>query len=147
MDEIANRLARVQERIAEGAKKSGRSTDDTCWLASRRRTQPRKCRPRGRWPTALWREPVRKRESKSRCCLRACAGISSGTSRKTRSAMPSSLRVFHGIDSLALTQDMERIAAEEGLNRAFSGSEFGRRSEQTRLCVRALRRIWNRSCR
>lgn len=61
------------------------------------------------------RAGCRKRGPKSRSYPRACAGISLGTYKKNkiRQALPL-FELFHGIDSLALAQDMERIAEEEG---------------------------------
>ena len=64
---------------------------------------------------------------------------------KIRHALPL-FELFHGVDSLALAQEMERIAAEEGehprvlleVNVAGEGSKFGFKTETLRAEIGSL---------
>ena len=59
---------------------------------------------------------------------------------KIRHALPL-FELFHSVDSLALAEDMQRIADEEGSSAARpAGGECGGRGEQARLCARKIAR-------
>lgn len=117
MDDIASRLARVQERIAEAADKSGRSPNDIELVAVSKTHAAEKVQAAVEAGQLLFGES-RVQEARGKIPLLPSRlrwhFIGHLQKNKIRHALPL-FELFHGIDSLALSQDMQRIAAEEGL--------------------------------
>ena len=98
MEEIAANLERVRQRIAAAAQKCGRAADQIELVAVSKTHPAERCRRFSR-PGRCFsaRAGCRKRGPRFRSCLRACAGISSGTCKRTKSVTPSrSLKCFTG---------------------------------------------------
>jgi pyridoxal phosphate enzyme (YggS family) len=116
MEDIAANLASVQEQIAAAAQKSGRSPNDIALLAVSKTHPAEKVQAAFEAGQTLFGES---RVQEARAKIPSLSSrlrwhfIGHLQKNKIRHALPL-FELFHGIDSLALAQDMERIAAEEG---------------------------------
>jgi pyridoxal phosphate enzyme (YggS family) len=118
MEEIADRLAQVRERISLAAKKSGRVADEIELVAVSKTHPAEKVQAAVDAGQVLFGES-RVQEARAKIPLLPSRlrwhFIGHLQKNKIRHALPL-FELFHGIDSLALAQDMERIAVEEGLH-------------------------------
>ena len=118
MEEIATNLARVQERIAEAAEKSGRSPDDIELVAVSKTHPAEKVQAAVEAGQVLFGES-RVQEARVKIPLLPSRlrwhFIGHLQKNKIRHALPL-FELFHGIDSLALAQDLQRIADEDGMS-------------------------------
>ncbi len=148
MDDIAANLARVQERIAEAAQKSGRAPDDIELVAVTKTHPAEKVQAAVEAGQTLFGES-RVQEARAKIPLLPSRlrwhFIGHLQKNKIRHALPL-FELFHGVDSLALAQDMERIAAEAGMrprvllevNMAGEASKHGFAPEALRRDLEAL---------
>ena len=117
MEEIATNLARVQEQIAAAAQKSGRLPDDIELVAVSKKHAAEKVQAAVEAGQTLFGES-RVQEARAKIPLLSSRlrwhFIGHLQKNKIRHALPL-FELFHGVDSLALAQDMERIAEEEGM--------------------------------
>lgn len=117
MAEIAARLERVQAAIAEAAKKSGRSPDDIELVAVSKTHPAEKVQAACEAGQILFGES-RVQEARAKIPLLPSRlrwhFIGHLQKNKIRHALPL-FEMFHGIDSLTLAQDMQRIAEEDGM--------------------------------
>ena len=117
MDEIASRLARVQEQVAAAAKKSGRAPNDIELVAVSKTHAAEKVQAATEAGQILFGES-RVQEARAKIPLLPSRlrwhFIGHLQKNKIRHALPL-FELFHGIDSLALAQDIQRIADEEGM--------------------------------
>ena len=117
MDEIASRLARVQEQIAAAAQTSGRSPDDIELVAVSKTHAAEKVQAAAEAGQMLFGES-RVQEARAKIPLLPSRlrwhFIGHLQKNKIRHALPL-FELFHGIDSLALAEDLQRIADEEGM--------------------------------
>ena len=117
MEEIAARLEQVQRAIAEAAKKSGRSPNDVELVAVSKTHPAEKVQEVAEAGQVLFGES-RVQEARAKIPLLPSRlrwhFIGHLQKNKIRHALPL-FEMFHGIDSLALAQDMQRIADEDGL--------------------------------
>ena len=135
MSLIAENLERVREQIANAAAKSGRTADDVELLAISKTHSAEKVREAVQAGQALFGES-RVQEARGKI-----PELSSNLrwhfvghlqKNKVRQALPL-FEMIHSVDSLALAQDINRVAEEEGLyprvllevNVAGEGSKFG----------------------
>ena len=135
MTSIAENLDRVQEQIASAAANSGRSADDVELVAITKTHPTEKVREAIEAGQTLFGES-RVQEARAKI-----PDLSSNIrwhfvghlqKNKVRQALPL-FEMIHSVDSLALAQDINRIAEEEGLyprvllevNVAGEGSKFG----------------------
>ena len=135
MTSIAENLDRVQEQIASAAATSGRSADDVELVAITKTHPTEKVREAIEAGQTLFGES-RVQEARAKI-----PDLSSNIrwhfvghlqKNKVRQALPL-FEMIHSVDSLALAQDINRIAEEEGLyprvllevNVAGEGSKFG----------------------
>jgi pyridoxal phosphate enzyme (YggS family) len=135
MAEVADNLAHVREQIARAAAKSGRPTDQIELLAIT------KTHPAGKVREAIEAGQTLFGESRVQEARAKIPELPSNIhwhfvghlqKNKIRHAMPL-FELIHGIDSLALAQEMNRIAEEQGMhprvllevNVAGEGSKFG----------------------
>ena len=135
MSSIAENLDRVREQIAARQRNRGGRLTTSSWLRSPRRIQPRKSARRSK--------PGKHSSVKAACRKRASRFLSWQSNirwhfvghlqkNKVRQALPL-FEMIHSVDSLALAQDINRIAEDEGLyprallevNVAGEGSKFG----------------------
>ena len=118
MEEIADRLAEVRDRIAQAAKKSGRAADQVELVAVSKTHPAEKVQAAIDAGQLLFGES-RVQEARAKIPLLPSRVrwhfIGHLQKNKIRHALPL-FELFHGIDSLALCQDIERIAAEEGMH-------------------------------
>jgi len=118
MEEIVTNLARVQERIAEAAEKSGRSPDDIELVAVSKTHPAEKVQAAAEAGQVLFGES-RVQEARVKIPLLPSRlrwhFIGHLQKNKIRHALPL-FELFHGIDSLALAQDLQRIADEDGMS-------------------------------
>jgi hypothetical protein len=148
MEEIATNLARVQERIAEAAEKSGRSPDDIELVAVSKTHPAEKVQAAAEAGQVLFGES-RVQEARVKIPLLPSRlrwhFIGHLQKNKIRHALPL-FELFHGIDSLALAQDLQRIADEDGMsprvllqvNLAGEASKHGFAPEALRRELEAL---------
>ena len=148
MEEIATNLARVQERIAEAAEKSGRSPDDIELVAVSKTHPAEKVQAAVEAGQVLFGES-RVQEARVKIPLLPSRlrwhFIGHLQKNKIRHALPL-FELFHGIDSLALAQDLQRIADEDGMsprvllqvNLAGEASKHGFAPEALRRELEAL---------
>jgi pyridoxal phosphate enzyme (YggS family) len=117
MEDVAANLARVQERIAEAAKKSGRAADQIELVAVSKTHPAEKVQAAFEAGQVLFGES-RVQEARAKIPLLPSRlrwhFIGHLQNNKIRHALPL-FELFHGIDSLALAQDMQRVADEEGI--------------------------------
>ncbi|MEO5753541.1 MAG: YggS family pyridoxal phosphate-dependent enzyme [Chthoniobacterales bacterium] len=117
MDSIAENLARVQERIAEAATRAGRSAEEIELVAISKTHAAEKVQAAAEAGQILFGES-RVQEARAKIPLLPLRlrwhFIGHLQKNKIRHALPL-FEFFHGVDSLALAEDMERIAGEAGL--------------------------------
>jgi pyridoxal phosphate enzyme (YggS family) len=135
MSSIAENLERVREQIASAAAKSGRSADDVELVAITKTHPAEKVREAIEAGQTLFGESrVQEARAKipelpSNVCWHFVGHMQKN---KIRHALPL-FEMFHGIDSLEVARDINRIAEEEGahptvllqVNIAGEGSKFG----------------------
>lgn len=118
MEEIATNLGRVQERIAQAAEKSGRSPDDIELVAVTKTHPAEKIQAAVDAGQILFGES-RVQEARAKIPLLPSRlrwhFIGHLQKNKIRHALPL-FELFHGIDSLVLAEDLDRIADEDGMN-------------------------------
>jgi pyridoxal phosphate enzyme (YggS family) len=148
MSSIAENLARVRERIAVAAQKAGRSVDEIELVAVSKTHDADRVREAAEAGQQLFGE------SKIQEARAKIPELSSNLrwhfighlqKNKIRHALPL-FELFHGIDSLDLARNMNRIADEVGshprilleVNVAGEGSKFGFRPDQARRDIESL---------
>jgi pyridoxal phosphate enzyme (YggS family) len=148
MSSIAENLERVREQIAKAAKKSGRSTDDVDLVAISKTHDAEKVREAIEAGQSLFGES---RVQEARIKIPELPSnirwhfVGHLQKNKIRHALPL-FELTHSVDSLALAQDMNRIAEDEGLhprvllevNVAGEGSKFGFNPEKLREEMESL---------
>jgi pyridoxal phosphate enzyme (YggS family) len=135
MFSIGENLERVREQIAQAAAKAGRAVDEIELVAITKTHLPEKVRDAIEAGQTLFGES-RVQEARAKIPeLPSNARwhfVGHLQKNKIRYALPL-FELFHGVDSLALAQEMNRIAADEGMhprvllevNVAGEGSKFG----------------------
>ena len=117
MEETAIRLAQVRERMADAARKSGRTAEQIELVAVSKTHAAEKVQEAIEAGQLLFGES-RVQEARAKIPLLPFRlrwhFIGHLQKNKIRHALPL-FELFHGIDSLALAQEMERIAEEEGI--------------------------------
>jgi pyridoxal phosphate enzyme (YggS family) len=135
VDSIAENLERVREQIAHAAAKAGRGIDDIGLVAITKTHPAEKVREAIEGGQTLFGES---RVQEARVKIPELPSnvrwhfVGHLQKNKIRHALPL-FELFHGVDSLALAQEMNRIAADEGthprvlleVNVAGEGSKFG----------------------
>lgn len=148
MSSIAENLERVRELIASAAAKSGRSADDIELVAITKTHPVEKVRNAIEAGQILFGES---RVQEARAKIPEVPSnirwhfVGHLQKNKVRQALPL-FEMTHSVDSLALAEDINRIAEEEGLyprvllevNVAGEGSKFGFASDQLRQQMEAL---------
>src|SRR5205823_7226471 len=148
MSSIPENLERVREQIAQAAAKAGRSVDDVDLIAISKTHEAAKVREAIDAGQSLFGESrvqearikIPELPSKTRWHF-----VGHLQKNKIRHALPL-FEMIHSVDSLALAQDMNRIAEEEGLhprvllevNVAGEGSKFGFAPDKLREQMEAL---------
>jgi pyridoxal phosphate enzyme (YggS family) len=142
MDEITRNLEVVLARIAQAIEKSGRQPADVQLVAVTKKQDVEKVRAAYDAGQPIFGES-RVQEARAKIPLLPSAVrwhfIGHLQKNKVRYALPL-FELFHSIDSRSLAEDVERIAAEEGLrprvllevNVAGEGSKIGFAPEQLR---------------
>src|SRR5438045_8197218 len=139
MGSIVENLERVREQIAQAAAKSGRSGDDVELVAISKTHEAERVREAieagqnlfGESRVQEAREKIPELPSNLRWHF-----VGHLQKNKIRHALPL-FELFHGVDSLALAQEMNRIAAEHGgrsrvlveVTVAGEGTNFGFKAE------------------
>jgi PLP dependent protein len=148
MNSIAENLAHVREQITEAALKVGRAVDHIELVAITKTHPAEKVRDAYEAGQRLFGES-RVQEARSKIPELPSAirwhFIGHLQKNKIRHALPL-FEMIHSIDSLALAQDMNRIAEEEGfhprvllgVNVAGEGSKFGFKPETLRAEMETL---------
>ena len=117
MEETAIRLAQVRELMADAARKSGRAAEQIELVAVSKTHAAEKVQEAIEAGQLLFGES-RVQEARAKIPLLPSRlrwhFIGHLQKNKIRHALPL-FELFHGIDSLALAQEMERIAEEEGM--------------------------------
>jgi PLP dependent protein len=145
---IAENLERVREQIAKAASKSGRSSDDVDLVAISKTHDAEKVREAIEAGQGLFGES---RVQEARVKLPDLPSsarwhfVGHLQKNKIRHALPL-FELIHSVDSLALAQDINRIAEEEGLhprallevNVAGEGSKFGFQPDKLRAEMESL---------
>ncbi len=148
MSLIAENLERVREQIASAAAKSGRSADDVELVAITKTHPAEKVREAIEAGQTLFGES---RVQEARAKIPELSSnvrwhfVGHLQKNKIRQALPL-FEMIHSVDSLALAQDVNRIAEEEGLyprvllevNVAGEGSKFGFAPDILREQMKAL---------
>ncbi|PYI81383.1 MAG: YggS family pyridoxal phosphate-dependent enzyme [Verrucomicrobia bacterium] len=148
MCSIAENLERVWEQIASAAAKSSRSADDVELVAITKTHPAGKVREAIEAGQALFGES---RVQEARAKIPELPSnihwhfVGHLQKNKVRQALPL-FEVIHSVDSLALAQDVNRIAEEEGLyprvllevNVAGEGTKFGFTSDHLREQIEML---------
>jgi PLP dependent protein len=148
MNSIAESLARVRERIGRSVTKSGRSVDDVELVAISKTHDADKVREAVEAGQTLFGES---RVQEARVKIPELPSnlrwhfVGHLQKNKIRHALPL-FELVHSIDSLALAQDINRIAEEDGLhprvlleaNVAGEGSKFGFDPDKLRAEMEAL---------
>ena len=148
MSSIAENLERVREQIASAAAKSGRSANDVELVAITKTHPAEKVREAIDAGQTLFGES---RVQEARAKIPELPSnlrwhfVGHLQKNKIRQALPL-FEMFHSVDSLALAQDINRIAEEEGLyprvllevNVAGEGSKFGFAPDNLREQMEAL---------
>ena len=147
MQETAIRLAQVRERMADAARKSGRTTEQIELVAVSKTHAAEKVQEAIEADQLLFGES-RVQEARAKIPLLPSRlrwhFIGHLQKNKIRQALPL-FELFHGIDSLLLAQEMERIAGEEGMrprillevNVAGEASKYGFSPEALRRDLEA----------
>jgi hypothetical protein len=132
---IAGRLAAIHERMAEAARKSGRQPEDVTLVAVSKTHPPEAVREALDAGQAVFGES-RVQEARAKIPLVPSRArwhfVGHLQKNKIRHALPL-FELFHGVDSLEIARDIERIASEAGafprvlleVNVAGEGSKFG----------------------
>jgi PLP dependent protein len=117
MSDIQENLERVRDQVAQAAEKSGRSANDIELIAVSKTHAAEKVQAAVETGQVLFGE-IRVQEARAKIPLLPSRlrwhFIGHLQKNKIRHALPL-FGLFHGIDSLTLAQDMERIADEEGM--------------------------------
>jgi pyridoxal phosphate enzyme (YggS family) len=136
MSTVSERLALVQESIAQAASKSGREMSEIELVAVSKTHPPEIIHEALDAGHTLFGEN-RVQEARVKMPLLPARArwhfIGHLQKNKIRHALALGFELFHGVDSLTLARDMERIAEEEGqrprilleVNVAGEGSKFG----------------------
>ena len=142
MVSIAENLERVREQITEAAAKAGRPVNEIELVAITKKHPAEKVREAVEAGHTLFGES---RVQEARAKIPELPSnlrwhfVGHLQKNKIRHALPL-FELFHGVDSLALAQEIDRIAAEEGahprvlleVNVAGEGSKFGFKAETLR---------------
>ena len=148
MNDIAANLEVIRERIAQALTKSGRSSDDVQLIAVSKKQDAEKVRAALDVGQVIFGES-RVQEARVKIPLLPAATrwhfIGHLQKNKIRPALPL-FELFHSVDSLALAQDMQRIANEEGVrprvllevNVAGEGSKIGFAPDTLRAQMQSL---------
>jgi len=145
---VAENLERVRERIMQAAVKVGRSTSDIKLVAITKTHPAEKVREALSTGHTLFGES---RVQEARAKIPELPSnlrwhfVGHLQKNKIRHALPL-FELFHGVDSLTLAQEMNRIAADEGahpsvlleVNAAEEGSKFGFKDETLRAEMESL---------
>ena len=135
MGDVATNLEAVKARVATAVAKAGRSSDDVQLIAVSKKQDAEKVRAAFDAGQPTFGES-KVQEARAKIPLLPSAVrwhfIGHLQKNKIRHALPL-FEVFHSVDSLALAQDIKRIADEEGVrprvllevNVAGEGSKFG----------------------
>ncbi|MBX6326405.1 MAG: YggS family pyridoxal phosphate-dependent enzyme, partial [Chthoniobacterales bacterium] len=148
MDSIADNLERVRERIACAAARAGRMAGDVELVAITKTHPAEKVREAIAAGHTLFGES---RVQEARAKIPELPSnlrwhfVGHLQRNKIRHALPL-FELFHGVDSLELAREMNRIAAEEGahvrvlleINVAGEGTKFGFQPEAVRQEMEAL---------
>src|SRR5215831_2843737 len=148
MSSIAENLELVRRQIARAAEKAGQSTDDVDLVAISKTHDAEKVREAIDAGQALFGES---RVQEARAKIPELPSnlrwhfVGHLQKNKIRHALPL-FEMIHSVDSLALAQDINRIAEEEGLyprvllevNVAGEGSKFGFSPDRLREQMEAL---------
>ena len=148
MPSIAENLERVREKIARAAAKSGRSVDDVDLVAISKTHDAEKVREAIDAGQTLFGES-RVQEARVKIPELPSSArwhfVGHLQKNKIRHALPL-FELIHSVDSLALAEDTNRIAEEEGLhprvllevNVAGEGSKFGFNPDKLRAEMESL---------
>jgi len=151
MEDIAANLERVLSRISVAAAKAGRVREDIQLIAVSKKQDAGKVRAAFDAGQPIFGES-RVQEARAKIPLLPAAVrwhfIGHLQKNKIRHALPL-FELFHSVDSLALAEDLERIAEEEGMrprvlvevNVAGEGSKIGFAPEKLRTEMEALLRL------
>jgi pyridoxal phosphate enzyme (YggS family) len=145
---VAENLERVRGQITQAAAKAGRSANDVELVAITKTHPAEKVREAVDAGHTLFGES---RVQEARTKIPELPSnlrwhfVGHLQKNKIRHALPL-FELFHGVDSLALAQEMNRIAAEEGMhprilleiNVAEEGSKFGFKTESLRAEMESL---------
>jgi hypothetical protein len=135
MEQIAGNLEHVRSQIADAAKKSGRSLDDIELVAISKTHEAEKVRAALDAGQEVFGES-RVQEARAKIPLLPSSArwhfVGRLQKNKIRHALPL-FELFHGVDSIELAREMNRIAGEEGMhprvllevNVAGEGSKIG----------------------
>jgi pyridoxal phosphate enzyme (YggS family) len=148
MRTIAENLERVREQITQAAAKAGRSANDIELVAITKTHPAEKVREAVDTGHTLFGES---RVQEARAKIPELPSnlrwhfVGHLQKNKIRQALPL-FELFHGVDSLVLAQEMNRIATEEGahpgvlleVNVAEEGSKFGFKTETLRAEMESL---------
>lgn len=149
MSTISERLGRVHETIAAAAAKSGRDPHGIELVAVSKTHPPESIHEALDAGQSLFGES-RVQEARVKIPLLPARArwhfIGHLQKNKIRHALALGFELFHGVDSLALAQDMDRIAEEEGqrprvlleVNVAGEGSKFGFKPDALRAAMEPL---------
>ena len=148
MDSIAENLVRVREQIARAAAKAGRAADEVELVAISKTHDAEKVREAIEAGQVLFGES-RVQEARVKIPELPSAirwhFVGHLQKNKIRHALPL-FELIHSVDSLALAQEMNRVADEDGLhprillevNLAGEGSKFGFKPDTVREEMEAL---------
>lgn len=148
MNQIAANLELVLSRTSAAATKSGRAPDDVHLIAVSKKQDAEKVRAAFDAGQPIFGES-RVQEARAKIPLLPSAVrwhfIGRLQKNKIRHALPL-FELFHSLDSLALAQDIDQIAAEEGVRRrvllqvnvAAEGSKLGFAPEKLRQEMESL---------
>jgi PLP dependent protein len=148
MVSIAENLERVSEQITQAAAKAGRAVNEIELVAITKTHPAEKVREAVEAGHTLFGES---RVQEARAKIPELPShlrwhfVGHLQKNKLRHALPL-FELFHGVDSLALAQEMNRIAAEDGerprllleVNVAGEGSKFGFKTETLRAEIGSL---------
>jgi len=148
MKSIAEHLERVRAQIAQAAAKAGRAADDVELVAISKTHDAAKVREAIEAGQTLFGES---RVQEARVKIPELPSnlrwhfVGHLQKNKIRHALPL-FELIHSVDSLALAQELNRVAEEEGLhprvlleaNVAGEGSKFGFKPEQLRAEIESL---------
>lgn len=148
MNQVSANLSRVRQEMAQAARRSGRSVADIVLVAVSKKQGAEKVREAFDEGQAIFGES-RVQEARAKIPLLPAAVrwhfIGRLQKNKIRYALPL-FELFHSVDSLALAQEMERIADEAGVrprvllevNVAGEGSKLGFAPDKLRAEMETL---------